>query len=240
MGRHWQNIKLGKGKADSQRAAKFTQLSRAITMAAKEKGGDPAMNSKLYTAIEKAKEAFMPKDNIERAIKRGTGELEAEQLVELLYEGYGAGGAAILVECVTDNRNRTATNVKTAFTRNNGTLGAAGSVAWMFERRGVIEIPADALEGKDPDEAEMALIEAGAEDIERDDEGWEVITSFSDLGDVRQKVEKAGFKIGSAEPAYIAKDMLKVPEDQKPALTELLEALDADEDVKDVYTNADL
>ncbi len=240
MGRHWQNIKLGKGKLDAQRAAKFTQLSRAITMAAKEKGGDPAMNAKLSTAIEKAKEAFMPKDNIERAVKRGTGELEAEQLVELLYEGYGPGGAAILVECVTDNRNRTATNVKTAFTRNGGTLGASGSVAWMFERRGVIEIPAFSLEGKDPDEAEMALIEAGAEDIERDEQGWEVITSFSDLGEVRAKVEKAGFKISSAEPAYIAKDPLKVPEDQKEALTELLEALDADEDVKDVYTNADL
>jgi transcriptional/translational regulatory protein YebC/TACO1 len=110
----------------------------------------------------------------------------------------------------------------------------------MFERRGVIEIPAEEFEGKDPDEAEMALIEAGAEDIERDEEGWEVITSFSDLVDVRAKVEKAGFKIASAEPAYIAKDPLKVPEDQKPTLTELLEALDADEDVKDVYTNADL
>jgi YebC/PmpR family DNA-binding regulatory protein len=240
MGRHWQNIKLGKGKLDAQRAAKFTQLSRAITMAAKEKGGDPAMNAKLFTAIEKAKEAFMPKDNIERAIKRGTGELEAEQLVELLYEGYGPGGAAILVECVTDNRNRTATNVKTAFTRNGGTLGAAGSVAWMFERRGVIELPGFQFESKDPDEAEMGLIEAGAEDIDRDGEGWEVITSFSDLADVRAKVEAAGFKIGSAEPAYIAKDPLKVPEDQKEALTELLEALDADEDVKDVYTNADL
>jgi YebC/PmpR family DNA-binding regulatory protein len=240
MGRHWQNIKLGKGKLDAQRAAKFTQLSRAITMAAKEKGGDPAMNAKLFTAIEKAKEAFMPKDNIERAIKRGTGELEAEQLVELLYEGYGPGGAAILVDCVTDNRNRTATNVKTAFSRNGGTLGAANSVSWMFERRGVIELPAFQFEGKDPDEAEMALIEAGAEDIKRDGEGWGVITSFSDLADVRPRIEAAGFKIGSAEPAYIAKDPLKVPEDQKEALTELLEALDADEDVKDVYTNADL
>lgn len=240
MGRHWQNIKLGKGKLDAQRAAKFTQLSRAITMAAKEKGGDPAMNSKLFTAIEKAKEAFMPKDNIDRAIKRGTGELEAEQLVELLYEGYGPGGAAVLVECVTDNRNRTATNVKTAFNRNGGTLGAANSVAWMFERRGVVAIKAASLEGKDPDEAEMALIEAGAEDIRRSEQGWDVIVAFSSLGEVREKVEKAGFKIDSAEPAYLAKDSLKVPEDQKEALGELLEALDADEDVKEVYVNADL
>lgn len=240
MGRHWQNIKLGKGKLDAARAAKFTQLGRAITMAAKEKGGDPSMNAKLYAAIEKAKEAFMPKDNIERAIKRGTGELESEQLVELLYEGYGPGGAAILVECVTDNRNRTATDMKTIFSRNGGALGAGGSVAWMFERRGVIEIPAAAFEGKDPDEAEMALIEAGAEDIVRDEDGWEVITSFADLADVRARVEAAGFRVVSAEPAHIAKDPFKVPEDQKEALAELLEALDANEDVKDVTTNADL
>ena len=238
MGRHWQNIKLGKGKADSQRAAKFTQLGRAITMAAKEKGGDPSMNAKLYTAIEKAKEAFMPKDNIERAIKRGTGELESELLVELLYEGYGPGGAAVLVECVTDNRNRTATNVKTAFSRNGGNMGAAGAVAWMFERKGVISIPAAALEGKDPDETELALIEAGAEDIKREDAGWSVITGFGELLEVKARIEKAGFAIASAEAEYVAKDALAVPEEEKPALTDLLDALEEDEDVKAVYTNA--
>ncbi len=240
MGRHWQNIKLGKGKLDVQRAAKFTQLGRAITMAAKEKGGDPGMNPKLYTAIEKAKEAFMPKDNIERAIKRGTGELESEQLVELLYEGYGPGGAAVLVECVTDNRNRTATNVKTVFSRHSGNLGAANSVAWMFERKGLIVLAAEALAHKDPDETELQLIEAGAEDIRRGAEGWEVVTAFTDLSETRARIVQLGFKPASAEPAYLAKEPFAIPEEQKPALLELLDALQEDEDVKDVYVNADL
>jgi len=240
MGRHWQNIKLGKGKADSQRAAKFTQLGRAITMAAKEKGGDPAMNSKLYTAIEKAKEAFMPKDNIERAIKRGTGELESELLVELLYEGYGPGGAAVLVECVTDNRNRTATDVKTIFSRNGGNLGNAGAVAWMFERKGVINIPAEALEGKDPDEAELAMIEAGAEDIKRHAQGWTVITSYNDFPETRDKIEKAGFKAASADLEYVAKDAFPMAEDQKQALSDFMDLLEENEDVKAVHTNAEL
>lgn len=240
MGRHWQNIKLGKGKADAQRAAKFTQLGRAITMAAKEKGGDPDMNAKLYTAIEKAKEAFMPKDNIERAIKKGTGELEAEQLEELLYEGYGPGGAAILVECVTDNRNRSATNVKTIFSRNGGNMGATGAVAWMFERKGVISIPAEALEGKDPDEVELQLIEAGAEDVRREDGGWSVITSFAGLAEARENVAKTGLKIAAAEPEYVAKETLALPDDKKQELADLLDALESDEDVKSVFTNAAL
>lgn len=240
MGRHWQNIKLGKGKSDAQRAAKFTQLGRAIMMAAKEKGGDPDMNAKLYTAIEKAKEAFMPKDNIERAIKKGTGELEAEALEELLYEGYGPGGAAVLVECLTDNRNRTATNIKTIFSRNGGNLGGSGSVAWMFERKGVINISAEALEGKDADEAELAMIEAGAEDIRRHDGSWMVITSYNDFPEVRAKIEKAGFKAASADLEYVAKESFPMADDQKQALSDFMDVLEEDEDVKTVHTNADL
>lgn len=240
MGRHWQNIKLGKGKSDAQRAAKFTQLGRAIMMAAKEKGGDPDMNAKLYAAIEKAKEAFMPKDNIERAIKKGTGELEAEQLEELLYEGYGPGGAAVLVECLTDNRNRTATNIKTIFSRNGGNLGGSGSVAWMFERKGVINVAADALEGKDQDEAELSMIEAGAEDIRRHDGNWMVITSYNDFPEVRAKIEKAGFKAASADLEYVAKEAFPMADDQKQALSDFMDALEEDEDVKTVHTNADL
>ncbi len=240
MGRHWQNIKLGKGKSDAQRAAKFTQLGRAIMMAAKEKGGDPAMNSKLWTAIEKAKEAFMPKDNIERAIKKGTGELEAEQLEELVYEGYGPGGAAVLVECLTDNRNRTATNVKTIFSRNGGNLGTTGSVAWMFERKGVIHLPAEALEGKDLDEAELAMIEAGADDVKRHPESWMIVTPYADFPEVRARIEKAGFKAASSDLEYVAKESYPMPEEQKQALLDFMDVLEEDEDVKKVHTNADV
>ncbi len=240
MGRHWQNIKLGKGKADAQRAAKFTQLGRAITMAAREKGGDPDMNAKLYTAIEKAKEAFMPKDNIERAIKKGTGELESAALEELIYEGYGPGGSALLVETVTDNRTRTVSNIKNYLSKNGGNLGATGSVAWMFERKGVITIPVEALEGKDEDDCELKLIEAGAEDIKRAAEGWTVITSYADLLDVKAKIEAAGFKTDSAEAEYVAKDALTIPEEQKQTLSDLLDMLEEDEDVKAVHTNVEL
>jgi YebC/PmpR family DNA-binding regulatory protein len=240
MGRHWQNIKLGKGKSDAQRAAKFTQLGRAIMMAAKEKGGDPDMNAKLYTAIEKAKESFMPKDNIERAIKKGTGELESEVLEELLYEGYGPGGAAVLVECLTDNRNRTATNVKTIFSRNGGTLGNTGAVAWMFERKGVLHFSCEAIEGKDPDEVELQMIEAGADDIRRHPDGWMVITSYNDFPEVRGKIEKAGFKAASADLEYVAKDAFPMADDQKQALSDFMDLLEEDEDVKTVHTNGDL
>lgn len=238
MGRHWQNIKLSKGKSDAQRAARFTQLGRAITMAAKEKGGDPDTNAKLAAAIEKAKAAFMPKDNIERAIKRGTGELAAEQLEELTYEGYGPGGAAILVECVTDNRNRTFSNVKNTFSKNGGSIGAANSVAWMFERKGVIVLPPEALEGRDLDAVEMALIEAGAEDIRKEEGGLTVLTSMADLPAVRERVAAAGFTPASAELEYVAKEPHQVPDGQKQALIDLIDALEEDEDVKAVHTNA--
>ena len=238
MGRHWQNIKLGKGKADAARGAKFTQLGRAITMAAKEKGGDPDMNAKLSMAIQKAKEAFMPKDNIERAIKKGTGELVSEVIEELQYEGYGPGGAAILAETVTDNRNRTIGNVKNAFSKNGGNLGAEGSVAWMFERKGVISISNEELEERDADQTELDLIEAGAEDIRREDGGWSVITAYNDLHPVREKIMKLGIPVAAAEHEYLPKDAIAVPEEQKEGLQELIDALESDEDVKAVYTNA--
>ena len=240
MSRHWHNIKDSKGKLDSKRAAKFTIFGRMITLAAKERGGDPAMNPKLRNAIEKAKAAFTPKDVIERAIKKGTGELESEQLEELIYEGYGPGGAAVLVESLTDNRNRTGGNIKHLFGSNGGNLGAANSVAWMFERKGAIAIPAASLEGKDLDDVELRLIEAGAEDITREPEGWTVFTPFNDLQSVRENIEAAGFKAESAELEYVAKDPLALPEEQKQALLELLDALEGDEDVRAVYTNVEI
>ena len=235
---HWHKIKRFKDIADAKRAAKFTQYARAITMAARKKGGDPAMNFKLRVEIDMARAVNMPKDNIDRAVKRGTVELEAEAIEELLYEGYGPGGAAVLVESLTDNRARTAGNVKHLFGANGGNLGATNSVAWMFTYKGVIRIPAAALEGRDTDEAEMKLIEAGAEDIKQEPEGWTVIASFGDFQNVKERIERSGFAVESAELEYIAKDEIAIPEEQKEALSELLEALEDDEDVKAVYTNA--
>lgn len=237
---HWHNIKRFKDIADAKRAAKFTQYARAITMAAREKGGDPAMNFKLRVAVDKARAVNMPKENIDRAVKRGTGELEAEAIEELVYEGYGPGGAAILVESLTDNRNRTAGNIKHLFSANGGNLGATNSVAWMFEYGGMIRIPAATLEGRDPDEAELKLIEAGAEDIKKEPEGWTVIASFEDFQEVKERIERAGFPVESAELEYVAKDEIAIPEEQKDALSELIEALEDDEDVKAVYTNAEI
>jgi len=240
MGRHWQNIKLGKGKADAARSAKFTILGRAITMAAKEKGGDPSMNSKLRLAIDKAKEAFMPKDNIERAIKKGTGELAAEVIEELVYEGYGPGGSAILAESITDNRNRTVGNVKNAFSKNGGNMGASNSVAWMFERKGAIRIAADSLEGKDLDEVELQLVDLGADDVRRSDAGLEALTAPEAFAKTKEAIEKAGFTVADADIEYMAKDTMAYDAEKHQGLEDLIEMLEGDEDVKAVYTNVQL
>jgi YebC/PmpR family DNA-binding regulatory protein len=237
MGRHWQNIKLGKGKADSARSAKFTILGRAITMAAKEKGGDPSMNNKLRVAIDKAKESFMPKDNIERAIKRGTGELESAVIEEIVYEGYGPGGAAVLIDTLTDNRNRTVGNVKNAFSKNGGTFGSSNSVAWMFERKGVIRLSLEPLEGRDLDEIELQMVDFGADDVIRNESELEIRTSVLGLIQVREAIEKAGYKIAEADLEYLAKDTTPYDAEKHAGLTDLLEFLEADEDVKAVYTN---
>lgn len=240
MGRHWQNIKQGKGKADSARSAKFTILGRAITMAAKEKGGDPSMNYKLRIAIDKAKEAFMPKDNIDRAIKRGTGELEPLIIEELIYEGYGPGGAAILIETLTDNRNRTVGAVKNAFSKNGGTFGASNSVAWMFDRKSIVRIDQESLEGKDLDEVELQMIDFGADDVVRSEQGLEVRAGADDLQKVREAIEKAGYKVAEAEVEYVAKDPMPYDAEKNAGLTDLLEQLESDEDIKGVYTNVQL
>ena len=237
MGRHWQNIKQGKGKADSARSAKFTILGRAITMAAKEKGGDPSMNSKLRVAIDKARESFMPKDNIERAVKRGTGELESVVIEEVVYEGYGPGGAAVLIDTLTDNRNRTVGNVKNAFSKNNGTFGSSNSVAWMFERKGVIRISRESLEGRDLDEVELQMIDLGADDVVRNETELEIRTPVMSLIQVREAIEKAGYKVAESDLEYIAKDAVPFDTEKHAGLTDLLEVLEGDEDVKAVYTN---
>ncbi len=240
MSRHWHNIKDGKAKLDNKRAAKFTVYARMITMAAKEKGGDPNMNPTLRAIIDKAKEQFTPRDVIERAIKKGTGELESEAIEQLTYEGYGPGGAAVLVETVTDNRNRTAGNVKSYFNKGGGALGAQNSVAWMFDKKGVITIPKESYDGKDADEVALQLVDLGADDVLTETEGLTAYTAPEQVQKAKEAIEAAGYKTASAEAELIAKD----PQAYDPArhgdLQKLIDMLEADEDVNNVYTNVAL
>jgi YebC/PmpR family DNA-binding regulatory protein len=234
MARHskWHKIRNFKGAADARRGAVFTQLARAIAVAAREKGGDPNMNYQLKTAIEKAKAANMPKDNIERAVKRGTGELGSEALETLLYEGYGPGGAAVLVESLTDNRSRTAPNMKRLFSKHGGNLGGSGSVAWMFERKGVIRVRGKA--------DELALIDAGADDVKKTEDGFEVTVPFEELQAAKERIEKAGFEAGGDAVEYLAKETVPFDAEKHSGLETLLESLEDDEDVQATYTNVEL
>ncbi|MEY4722523.1 MAG: hypothetical protein RLZZ324_36 [Candidatus Parcubacteria bacterium] len=239
MGR-WGTVKYYKGKGDAKRAADFTRLARAITVAAREGGGDPVFNFQLRSAIDRAWAGNLPKDNVERAIKKGTGEIASERIEEVVYEGYGPGGTAVLVEALTDNRNRTSAGVKHAFSLHGGNLGATGSVQWMFLRHGVVSLKTGAL----TEEQEMALIEAGADDISfaAGSDGSPAVTHIvcapDALGKVRMAAEAAGLEVGSAEFEWQAKDMVPPPEgDARKELDEMLEMLDDNEDVSAVYTN---
>lgn len=235
----WHKIRSQKGATDAKRGALFTQLARAITIAAREKGGDPAMNYQLKAAIEKAKAGNVPKDNIERAIKKGTGELESEALEEVVYEGYGPGGSAVLVESLTDNRNRTSADIKHLFSKYGGNLGGSGSVGWMFERLGVIRIESESLAGKDEDEVELQMIECGAHDVRRDADGLTVFTKMEDLQAVEECIASSGFETES-ELEYHPKDPVVFDETQHGKLPEFLEALEDNEDVQTTFTNVEV
>lgn len=235
----WSKIKNQKGANDAKRGAIFTQLARAITVAAREKGGDPAMNHSLKHAIDKAKAGNVPKDNIERAIKKGTGEIESEILEEIVYEGYGPGGSAVLVESLTDNRNRTSADIRHLFSKYGGNLGGSGSVGWMFERKGVIRIEKKALVGKDADEVELEMIECGADDVHLETEGLVVFTRMEGLQDVEECINKAEFETES-ELEYIPKDVVPYDTEQHKKLEVFLEALDDNQDVQATFTNIDL
>ncbi len=232
----WATIRHKKGAADAKRAALFTKLSKTITVAARG-GGDPEFNFALRTAIDKAYAGNMTKDRIETAIKRGTGEIDGGVIEEIIYEGFGPGGAAVLVEALSDNRNRTAANIKHAFTKHGGSLGAQGSVQWMFERKGVVRATGqDALS----DENQLALMDAGAEDIIEED-GVHVITSAdTNLAKVRDAAESMGLKIEDAGLEWIAKDESEAGDSTKGSLIKLFEALDDDEDVSNIYSNVSL
>jgi YebC/PmpR family DNA-binding regulatory protein len=232
----WNNIKHRKGKEDAKRAKIFTKLGRNIMVATKEGGSDPEFNPALKAAIEKAKASNMPNDNIERAIKRGAGELGADNFEEIVYEGYGPSGIAVFVECLTDNRNRTAPEIRHAFDKFGGNLGQSGSVTFMFDRKGLLAIERD--DSIDEDELMMLAIDLGAEDFEAEEEGFEIITEPGDFDKVRDGLAEAGYKFAMAELTHIPQTTVKLtdPDDIKN-MEKLIDALEDNDDVQEVYHN---
>jgi YebC/PmpR family DNA-binding regulatory protein len=235
----WSSIKHKKGAADVKRGKLFSKLSRAIIVAAKEGGGDPANNLALQNAIEKAKSYSMPKDNIDRAIAKGSGaDADASSFETVVYEGYGPEGVAVIVEALTDNRNRTASDVRHLFSKHGGNLGATGAVAWQFERRGVVVVPAD---GVDEDELFLAAADGGAEDIDRDGDVFQITSAPESLAEVRSAVEGAGFTVDSAELSMIPKTTVAIEDEAKARqVMRLVEGLEDNDDVQDVYANFDI
>jgi YebC/PmpR family DNA-binding regulatory protein len=232
----WSTIKRQKGAADAQRGQLFTKLSKEIIIAAKAGGPDPASNFRLRLAVQKAKENNMPSDNIDRAIKRATGGGDGAELAEVTYEGYGPAGSALLVEAATDNRNRTVAEVRNVFARSGGSMGEAGSVAWNFESRGVLNVAAN---GKDPDDVAMAAIDAGAEDFSVSGTTVEVYTQPGDLEKVKKTLEDSGLTVESAETARLPKTTVALDEKNAIQMLRLVEKLEALDDVQKVYFNAE-
>ena len=232
----WATIKRAKGATDAKRGALFTKLSREIIQAAKQGGGDPGMNFKLRLAVQRAKAANMPNDNIERAISKATGGGSDDNLEEITYEGYGPGGTAILLAVLTDNRNRTVAEIRHQFSRAGGNLGENGSVAWQFEPKGLITVP---VNGSDPEELALQAIDAGAEDVEVQGEVVEVKTEPSSLEEVRKALESAGLDVENADFAMVPKVTVELDEKGQHQALRLIEALEDLEDVQRVYSNAD-
>jgi len=233
----WSKIKRKKGVADAKRGALFTKLIREITVAAREGGGSPEFNARLRLAVDTAKAASMPAENVDRAIKKGTGELEGTTYEAVTYEGYGAGGAALLVECLTDNTNRTVADIRYAFDRNNGTLGASGSVAWQFDRKGQVVIDA----GRDDEDAVLeAALEAGADDVTRDGDELIVQTEVANFHAVQDALRSAGIAVSSAELTHVAKTEVAVAGRDAERLIKLIEVLEELDDVQKVHSNADI
>ena len=233
---HWSQIKRQKGGNDAKRGQLFTKLSREITVSAREGGGDPAMNPRLRLAVDKARYENMPADTIKRAIERGSGGGEGAALQEIMFEGYGPGGVAILVQTLTDNRNRTVSDLRTTLTRGGGTLGESGSVAWQFDNKGLI-----ALEVNDADPEEIALIaiDAGADDVRVIDSFVEVYTGPTDLDRVRRELVDAGLNVTSFELAMLPKNTTPVDEKAGAQALRLLDQIEDLDDVQKVYSNAE-
>jgi YebC/PmpR family DNA-binding regulatory protein len=233
----WHSIKHKKAVVDARRGQHFTKLARAITVAAREGGGDPDGNPALALAIQKARDASMPKDNIERAIAKGTGEgVDADQIETVLYEGYGPGGVALLIEALTDNRNRTGADVRHLLSKHGGNLGEPGSVSYLFDKRGVIVLDA----GRYDEDDLMPAIDAGAQDISLDDDVFEVITEPGDLVGVREALTQAGVEYESADVTQRPKSRVPLDEADAGKLLKLIDALEESDDVGAVHANFDV
>lgn len=233
----WATIKRKKGANDAKRGQLFSKLSRAIIVAAKEGGADPETNNALAAAVQKARDNSMPKENIERAIQRGAGGSDGAAYEFVTYEGYGPGGVAFIVQALTDNRNRTASDVRHIFSKNGGGLGTPGSVAWQFERRGVIVM--DRL-GVDEDELVEAALDAGAEDVTEDGDNWQITTDPAELMSVRAALEAAGLAYLSADLTMIAKTTVETPEKEARQVLRLVDQLEDNDDVQEVHANFDI
>ncbi|MBD3176054.1 MAG: YebC/PmpR family DNA-binding transcriptional regulator [Armatimonadia bacterium] len=233
----WANIKIRKGAQDAKRGKAFTKVSREIIVAARSGGGDPDMNPRLRLAISKAREVNMPKDTIERAVKKGTGELEGEDYQEVVYEGYGPNGVALMIEALTDNRQRTAPEIRALLDKRGGNLGDPGCVAWMFEAKGLVSIKA---EGVDEDELLMTALEAGAEDIKTEGDTIAVTSNPEVFMDVRQAIEDAGYSIINSELARVPTSTVALDGKTAPAVLQLMDELDDLDDVQKVHANFDV
>jgi len=232
----WSTIKHKKGAADAKRGKLFSRLIKEITVAAREGGGDPGGNPRLRTALLTAKTANMPKDNIDRAIKRGTGELDGVNYEEIFYEGYATGGAAVLVQVLTDNKNRAASEVRHAFSKYGGNMGEPGSVAWMFAKKGSIVFEGGAVS---EEQAMEIALDAGAEDVLADGDTVEIHTAIGDFEGVKEAFEKAGLEYSNAEITYVPSNDLELEGKNLSSAMKLLDALDDLDDVQKVWSNLD-
>jgi YebC/PmpR family DNA-binding regulatory protein len=233
----WAQIKRKKAVNDNKRGQHFTKLIREITVAARSGGGDPGMNARLRLAVDTAKQANMPAENIDRAIKKGTGELEGVDYQEIQYEGYGPGGVAIYIETLTDNPNRTVSDLRYVMSRNDGSMGTSGSVAWQFERKGQIYVDASRY---DEDSTLMAALEAGAEDLRREEDVFVISTELTSFAAVQEGLRAAGIEFDQAELTMVAKNTVDVGGSDAQKLLKLLDALDDLDDVQKVHSNADI
>jgi YebC/PmpR family DNA-binding regulatory protein len=233
----WSTIKRKKGKLDAQRGRIFTRLGKEIVVAARSGGSDPDMNPRLRTAIDNAKKANMPADNIKRSVQKGAGELPGASYEETTYEGYGPGGVAVYLEVLTDNKNRTVAEIRHLFTKYNGNLGESGSVSWIFQKYGEILIPQSSL---DEDTLMMTALECGASDVRAEDGGYTVRTELSDLYTAKEGLEKAGVEVGEASITMIPQNTVKLEGKQAEQLLKLFEALEDHDDVQSVHANFDI